>query len=83
MGPERWACPSAGPTSTPTRCRDSGSTSPGVDAGTYCLASVANPPGGASQISETSVSNNERRREIEIDPDRHTAKFTGNACPAP
>ena len=55
----------------------------GVDAGTYCLASVANPPGGASEIAEATVANNERRREIEIDPQKHRAKFTGNACPDP
>jgi hypothetical protein len=55
----------------------------GVPAGTYCLVSTANPPGGPSDIVESSHANNTRRRQITIDPERDRARWAGADCPAP
>jgi hypothetical protein len=55
----------------------------GVGSGTYCLVSIANPPGGAAQIVEEDLANNERRRQIKIDLEGRKAKFTGASCPDP
>lgn len=55
----------------------------GVTAGTYCLVSTANPPGGASQIEEETLENNQRRRQIELDPSEGQVRFTKAGCPDP
>ncbi len=55
----------------------------GVPAGTYCLVSIANPAGGASEIEEATTANNERRRAVMIDPAGRKARFTGAGCPDP
>lgn len=55
----------------------------GVPAGTYCFVSRANPPGGAAEIMESDETNNERRRTLELDPQKRTADFTGAGCPDP
>jgi hypothetical protein len=55
----------------------------GVPAGTYCLVSVANPPGGNSEIVESDHTNNERRRQITLDPDTGEVSLAHEACPDP
>lgn len=55
----------------------------GVPKGTYCLVSIANPPGGNSEIVESDAANNERRRQIRINPDKDKVELLHLDCPDP
>jgi hypothetical protein len=55
----------------------------GVESGAYCLVSIANPLGGASQILESDLTNNERRRVVRLDVEARSARYTGAGCPDP
>ncbi|MGI9020465.1 MAG: lysyl oxidase family protein [Solirubrobacterales bacterium] len=55
----------------------------GIPAGTYCLVSIANPANGPSEIIESDATNNERRRQISIDPVARKANWIDASCPDP
>jgi Lysyl oxidase len=55
----------------------------GITRGTYCLVSIANPPEGPSDIIESNITNNERRKPIRINPAKDKAKFLEGTCPDP
>jgi hypothetical protein len=55
----------------------------GVPAGTYCFVSITNPPGGKSEIIESNHANNERRRQITLDPATGDVSLGHANCPDP
>jgi hypothetical protein len=58
----------------------------GVPRGIYCLVSTANPVHAGndpSQLIESDLDNNSRRRLIKLNPAKHSVELTGENCPAP